>query len=769
MVKWLSFYIDILCWFLYFANPSTCLGNVTDRHALLSFKQAIKRDPFQDLSSWNDSLHYCDWPLILRSRGLVGSLSPHIGNLSFLRVLNFQNNTFHGEIPQEIDRLQRLRYLILSSNSFGGNIQANLSHCSKLVYLDLIDNKLIGNIPTELGSLQKLGALGLGTNNLTKSIPPSIGNRSCLYQISLRANSLQGQIPEELSYLTCTLINYMEESPPHGLYNIYSIEIFNMYLNQLHGRIPSDIGLILPNLSSFVLAYNNFTGSIPVTLSNASGLEQIVLLSNHFTGSIPKDLGMLPYLHHVLLAINQLQDDLSFIDSLTHCSSLEQTTVERNFLNGSIPKSIANLSKDMWILDLQENQLQGTIPLGLENIVNLRFLQLGWNFLSGPVLIDFGKFQQLQYLTFAVSLLGNNHLCGSIADFKLPPCLLPKSNKKKPSSSLMVSISVVGAALFLLLLVGSSIFWHRKRLSGRKTISMPSFNLPFLRISYAELFKARDGFSTSNIIGAGSYSSVYKGVLEPTGTEIAVKVLNLLRGEASHSFISLIYVFMPNGSLDKWLHPGNAWEGGQQIVPENLKVMQRLNIAIDIASAIEYLHNGCPSTIIRGDLQPSNVLLDNEMTARLGDFGLAKIVYAISSGPDQYRSSTSAAIKGTIGYYGVGDTVFKEGDIYSYGILLLEMFTGKKPTDDSFKDGLNLHVYVERSLPYKVMEVVDRRIDLSNDGREGLLNCLVLVMRIGVACAVELPTERVKMVDVIRELQNIKAAFQHGQERMNPH
>lgn len=104
----------------------------------------------------------------------------------------------------------------------------------------------------------------------------------------------------------------------------------------------------------------------------------------------------------------------------------------------------------------------------------------------------------------------------------------------------------------------------------------------------------------------------------------------------------------------------------------------------------------------------------------------------------------------------MGDMVSIEGDIYSYGILLLEMFTGKKPTDDSFKDGLNLHVYTERSLPDKVMEVVDPSIDLSNDGRESLLNCMVSVMRIGVACSEEVPAERMKMVDVIRELHKIK-------------
>nr|AMM42946.1 LRR-RLK [Vernicia montana] len=191
--------------------------------------------------------------------------------------------------------------------------------------------------------------------------------------------------------------------------------------------------------------------------------------------------------------------------------------------------------------------------------------------------------------------------------------------------------------------------------------------------------------------------------------------------------------------------------------------MHRLNIAIDIASAIEYLHNGCPSTIIHGDLKPSNVLLDDEMTAHVGDFGLAKIVSTISSGAEQHRSS-SLAIKGTIGYvppeYGMSDMVSIEGDIYSYGILLLEMFTGKKPTNNSFIDELNLHIFVERSLPYEVMEIVDPSIQ-SEDGIGNLVDGLASVLRIGVACSKELPTERMKMVDAIRGLQKVKDMYKN--------
>ncbi|KAJ9167174.1 hypothetical protein P3X46_021844 [Hevea brasiliensis] len=148
------------------------------------------------------------------------------------------------------------------------------------------------------------------------------------------------------------------------------------------------------------------------------------------------------------------------------------------------------------------------------------------------------------------------------------------------------------------------------------------------------------------------------------------------------------------------------------------------------------------------------------MTAHIGDFGLAKIVASVSGEIQQYQSS-STAIKGSIGYvapeYGLGDLVSKEGVIYSYAILLLEMFTGKKPIDESFKDDLNLHTFIESNLPDRVMEILDPRIAFE-DGGGSLKDCILSVMRIGVACSME-QSERMKMRDIISELVKIKSSY----------
>ncbi|KAK8709741.1 hypothetical protein V6N13_060749 [Hibiscus sabdariffa] len=153
---------------------------------------------------------------------------------------------------------------------------------------------------------------------------------------------------------------------------------------------------------------------------------------------------------------------------------------------------------------------------------------------------------------------------------------------------------------------------------------------------------------------------------------------------------------------------------------------------------VDYLHRHCQTPIVHRDLKPSNVLLDDDMVAHVGDFGMAKLLSDAASNLDN-QQATSSIIKGTIGYLapecGMGGPTSPEGDIYSYGILVLEMITGKRPTDDLFGDG-------------------DQ-----NQKRRGrnMLDCLASFTNVGVACSVEVPVERMKIEDVVTDLHAIKA------------
>ncbi|XP_052181650.1 probable LRR receptor-like serine/threonine-protein kinase At3g47570 [Diospyros lotus] len=152
-------------------------GNTSDHLALLAFKSEIIHDPEGVMDSWNDSVHFCNWQgvmcgnrhqrvtiLDLHARRLTGFISPYIGNLSFLRVLRLNNNSFQGEIPPQVGNLFRLQELSLYLNSLTGEIPANLSHCSNLLYFR------IGTIPEALGQLQNLTFLSLDGNKLSDMV-----------------------------------------------------------------------------------------------------------------------------------------------------------------------------------------------------------------------------------------------------------------------------------------------------------------------------------------------------------------------------------------------------------------------------------------------------------------------------------------------------------------------------------------------------------------------------------------------------------------------
>ncbi|XP_018728205.2 putative receptor-like protein kinase At3g47110 [Eucalyptus grandis] len=206
--------------------------------------------------------------------------------------------------------------------------------------------------------------------------------------------------------------------------------------------------------------------------------------------------------------------------------------------------------------------------------------------------------------------------------------------------------------------------------------------------------------------------------------------------------------------------------------------MQRLNIAIDIATAIEYLHKGCYPAIVHGDLKPSNLLLDNDMMARVGDFGLAKIISTVSTetlGVQDQGSSTSTAVKGSIGYvppeYGMGHKVSTLGDAYSYGILLLEMFTGKRPTEEAFGHHLNLHNFVRMALPDRAMDILDLRVCCEAGDRQQemkIRHCIISVFEVGVACSMESPPEQMGMTEAIRKLHLIKMMRGAQREVLRP-
>ncbi|KAK2978992.1 hypothetical protein RJ640_029960 [Escallonia rubra] len=865
----------ILSWLLFAMNFSGSVAaasftNETDRQALLVFKDLIREDPLAVLSSWNDSLHFCEWKgvtcgrqhqrvtaLVLVSQNLVGSVSPQIGRLTFLRKIHLNNNSFHGTIPPDIGQLFRLQslslcqnsfrdlgltlpnlnYLYLGANKFLGSFPPSMANASRLLILDMSGNDFAGPIPTNLRNLRdlkylnlnnnrfgsskpddlsfigslanctnlrdlilsgnqfggvlpgsianlssKLETLLLGWNKISGSIPQEIGNLNNLYILAIQDNMISGNIPESIGKLSKLqqlgiVINNISGKIPPSIGNITGLSLVGAAKNMLEGSIPAELGNCT-NLQGLDLKSNRLTGMIPEQVIGISSLSIGLFLDlNEFTGPLPSLVGNLKNLGALSISGNKLTGEIP--SALGSCQVLEYLDLHGNFFEGAIPSSLDQL-KGIQQLDLSQNNLSGQIPEFLGKLP-LMLLNLSHNMFEGEV-PKVGVFNNIS----AFSVVGKNmKLCGGIQPLHLPACPIkfPKKNKR-PFPDKMIPLLII-LPIVLLLACLFLIFYRLKKYQQRTShVSLLENQYP--KITYAELLHATNKFSPSNLIGEGRYGSVYKGSLNFGEHIVAVKVLKLQEHGANKSFTAecdvlrilrhrnlikiitacssldfkgkdfkaLVFEFMPNGSLDSWLHPTQA-----EVQGSNLTLVQRLSIAIDVASALDYIHHHCEMTICHCDLKPSNVLLDDDLCAHVGDFGLARFMSANTN------LSNNAHFK-----YGMGEEVSTEADMYSYGIMLLEMFTGKRPTESMFIDNFSLHNYVMFALPDHVMEIVDSTIILEeleglNKNRRGegefakLKSCLESILQLGVICSAKLPHERMDSGNVVKELHRITKAY----------
>ncbi|XP_058110849.1 putative receptor-like protein kinase At3g47110 [Magnolia sinica] len=577
----------------------------------------------------------------------TGPIPVSLSNASGLAVINLAKNSFSGSVPLNFGSLKDLSRLRLWGNELGIGKAHDLSflnsliNCSSLQVLDVGFNRFSGALPDSVANLStQLRVLMLDNNMIFGSIPSGIQNLIGLTVLDVGHNFLTGTIPISVGMLNKVERLYFNRNElsgqiPSSLSNISRLYILTLSGNNLMGRIPSSLGNCV-YMQLIYLYNNNLSGTLPKQLFNLTSLIEFHVENNSFTGSLPLEAGSLNALGRFIISNNKLSGEIP--SSLGNCLSLEYLQLDGNFFLGSIPLSFSSL-RGLRSLDLSRNNLSGEIPKYLEKLIFLQYLNLSFNNFEGelPKQGIFGNASQ-------VSVLGNSKLCGGIQELQLPPCSSQASKKQGIKSR-------------------------------KKPSPLPSAEDPLVKVSYAELFKATDGFSSANLIGAGSFATVYKGILHHFGTMVAMKVFNLQQQGALRSFMAecealrnirhrnlvkiltccssidfkgndfkaLVYEYMPSGSLETWLH-----KDSHDQLTRSLKFTQRLNIAIDVASALDYLHNHCETSIIHRDLKPSNILLDDDMIAHVSDFGLARFLSEVAQ-------TSSLGMKGSIGYIAPGN------------------------------------------------------------------------------------------------------------------
>ncbi|CAN6560486.1 unnamed protein product [Malus baccata var. baccata] len=718
--------------------------------------------------------------LDVAKNNLVSGPLPNLSNASKLMVLDMSTNSFSGFLPITLCSLKNLEFLNLKSNNFtidasAPQVASTLSCLFNLRYLtrlDLADNPLNTTIPASRGNIStSLVHVELGNSNIRGNIPVDIGNLSSfLIELNLEKNQLSGAIPTSIQRLQNLQVLYLNDNElggqiPYELCQLKNLAELDLGGNRLSGSIPSRLGTLSIALRSLWLGSNLLTSKIPSSLWELNHILQLDLSSNSLVGPLSEDIGKLKDVLDMDLSNNHFSGNIP--GSIGGFQSIISLSLANNYLEGPIPSSFKTLLS-LEFLDLSKNNLSGEIPKSLEALLYLKHLNLSFNKLQGeiPTGGPFGNFS-------ADSFVSNSALCGA-SRLHVPLCknrTKVKQNWRKAKYIISGVISVIllaAAALIMILCKKRNVEVVRETASLHQVL--------WRRVSRLELVRATNGFHESNLLGTGGFGSVYRGTLSD-GIDTAIKVFNLQLEGAFKSFDkecemlsnirhrnlikiisccdeldfkALILQLMPNGSLEKWLYSPNR----------SMTILQRLDIMKDVALALEYLHHGYSIPIVHCDVKPSNILLDDDMVAHVADFGIARLI----GGGDSMTETMTLA---TVGYmapeFGMEGSVSTRGDVYSFGIVLMETFTKRKPTDEMFVGEMDLKQWIADSLfpDAAIGEVVDADIlGAEEDGDfVSRRDCLSSVMRLALACSAALPGERINMKDAVITLTKIKTKY----------
>ncbi|KZV43371.1 hypothetical protein F511_21963 [Dorcoceras hygrometricum] len=741
---------------------------------------------------------------------LEGMLPLSWGSCDNLEMLNLAQNFYSGHVPEGFSSCKKLHFLDLSSNRLSGEILDKLP-VPCMTRFDISGNSLTGSIPRFNGSCTPVQSIygefqepydpsaayisyfgyrtqmetslpffedagtfpvihNFGSNNFTglvQSLPFASERfgKQTVYAFLAAGNKLAGSFPGGL-FDKCDQVRGM---------------IVNVSENSLSGQIPTDIGTRCKSLLLLDASVNQLMGGIPSSIGDLVSLDVLNLSWNHLQGPIPSNLSQIKDIRGLSLAGNALNGSIPA--SFAQLHSLEVLDLSSNYLSGEIPQDFENL-RNLKVLLLNNNKLSGQIPAKVANITNLSTFNVSFNNFSGPLPLNYNS-------TKCNCFLGNPFLQACPSFLLASPSTDqhgdPQNDATSPSSSpnetserggfnaieiasITSSAAIVSVLVALIVLFFYTRKWKpRSRVSGTARKEVITFTDIGVPLTFDIVVRATASFNASNCIGSGGFGATYKAEVAP-GVLVAVKRLALGRFQgvqqfdaeiktlgrlrhrnlvtligyhASETEMFLIYNYLPGGNLEKFIQ-----ERSTRAV--DWRVLHK--IALDIARALAYLHDQCVPRVLHRDVKPSNILLDEEHNAYLSDFGLARLL-----GTSETHATTGVA--GTFGYvapeYAMTCRVSDKADVYSYGVVLLELISDKKALDPSFSsygNGFNIVAWACMLL---------RQGHAKEFFTAGLWDSsphddLVEVLHLAVVCTVDSLSSRPTMKQVVRRLKQLQ-------------
>ncbi|OIW16740.1 hypothetical protein TanjilG_14510 [Lupinus angustifolius] len=740
---------------------------------------------------------------------LEGSFPSSWGACDKLEMLNLALNDFTGDFPNQLARCKMLHFLDLHSNNLTGKLAEDLPVPCMTVF-DVSGNVLSGTIPEfsdnacpsllswngnsfetdnralpyvsffastvlEGTFLSSPGTIfhNFGQNNFISIVSLPIARdrlgKGVAYTLLVGENKLTGTFPTTL-FEKCDGLNSL---------------LLNVSYNGISGPIPSEFGGMCRSLKFMDVSGNQITGPIPFGLGDLVSLVSLNLSWNHLQGQIPTSFGRMKNLKFLSLAGNNLNGSIPTI--LEQLNSLEVLDLSSNSLAGEIPKGIQSL-RNLTAVLLNNNKLSGQVPAGLANVTTLSAFNVSFNNLSGSLPLH-------SNLINCSNAVGNPflHSChgysltvpsedqqGLSQDPNSYTAAPPEATGHKSGNvfnsieiaSIASASAIVSVLLALIVLFIYTRKWNqRSRVTGSARKEVTMFTDIGVPLTFENVVRATGNFNAGNCIGNGGFGATYKAEISP-GNLVAIKrlavgrfqgvqqfhaeiqtlgrlrhqnLVTLIGYHASEMEMFLIYNYLPGGNLEKFIQDRSSRAVDWTILHK---------IALDIARALAYLHDQCVPRVLHRDVKPSNILLDDDFNAYLSDFGLARLL-----GTSETHATTGVA--GTFGYvapeYAMTCRVSDKADVYSYGVVLLELLSDKKALDPSFSaygNGFNIVQWTGMLLRQgRAKEFFTA--GLWDSGPE---DDLIEVLHLAVVCTVESLSTRPSMKHVVRRLKQLQPA-----------